>query len=291
MQYFNRPKIITKAAFSMKQLFLYLHKKHIAMKHLILSFFIISLTVMVSCTSSGNKTPVTKTAKNDSIKVLKKHFNNNPSSPVEWVIPMKMDKDGKYVRNGVAVRYLKSGKKAEEIPYVMGKKEGTRLTYHSTGKVYKEQHYVNNKLNGICKRYDRQGKLTAEYPYKNGLPGTGLKEYTNLGKLRPDPVISITRKDEIKTSGKYRLIVTLTGKGASRIKSVKFYNGNLLEGKYFHKNLMPARMLSSKKGEFVFELRSGSILNTGLNIVADARTNTGMRLILQKPVKISVRGI
>jgi len=109
------------------------------MKHFILSVFIISLTVMVSCTSSGNKsTSGTKTAKNDSTKILKKHFNNNPSSPVEWVIPMKMDKEGKYVRNGVAVRYLKSGKKAEEIPYVMGQKEGTRITYHSTGKIYKE---------------------------------------------------------------------------------------------------------------------------------------------------------
>ncbi|NPA37962.1 MAG: hypothetical protein GXO47_14060 [Chlorobi bacterium] len=262
------------------------------MKQFIIFLFAVALVVPGGCTFSGNtKTVSAKVKKNDSIRIIKKHFNDNPSSPVEWVIPMKKNATGQIVKNGVAVRFLKSGRKVEEIPYVMGKKEGTRLKYHSTGKVYKEQPYKNDKLNGICKRYDRQGNLTAVYPYKNSMPGTGLKEYTNLGKLRPDPVISVTRKDEIKTNGKYKLILTLTGEGAKRIKSVKFYRGNLIEGKYFHENLMPARMISSKKGEIVFELSPGTVLNSTVNIIADARTYTGLHLILQKPVKISVRGI
>ena len=173
----------------------------------------------------------------------------------------------------------------------MGKKEGSRITYHSTGKVYKDQPYINNKLSGVCKRYDRQGRITAEYPYNNGMVGIGLVEYTNLGKKRPVPVISIVKKDEIKSNGRYKLILSLTGKGSERVKSVQFYQGKLIEGKYFHKNLSPARNLSSKRGEIVIELRKGSVINKTINVIAVITTTTGLKLILQKPVKISIRGV
>ena len=261
------------------------------MRNIIIASAIIFNLLLAGCQSSGNKQGQVKTPKNDSIRVIIKHFNDHPSSPIEWKVPMKMDKKGKFVRNGTAIRYTKSGKIVEKIPYVMGKKEGVRLTYHTTGKVYKEQPYKDNKLNGICKRYDRQGKLTAEYPYKNGVPGTGLVEYTNLGKKRPDPQISVKRKDQLKTQGRYVLVLSLTGKGAERIKSVQFYNGKLIDGKYFHKNLMPARNITSKKGEIVFELSRGLELDKTINVIAVAKTYTGLILILQKPVKISVRGV
>jgi len=262
------------------------------MKNVLIIFTVIFSLFLEGCNNtSGDKQGKAKAPKNDSIRVITKHFSDHPSSPIEWKIPMKMDKEGKFVRNGTAIRYTKSGKVAEKIPYVMGKKEGVRLTYHSTGKVYKEQPYIDNKLNGICKRYDRQGKITAEYPYKNGLPGTGLVEYTNLGKKRPVPQISIERKDQLKSQGRYVLVLSLKGKGTERIKSVQFYQGKLIEGKYFHKNLMPARSISSKKGEIVFELSRGVVLNKTINIIAVAKTYTGLTLILQKPIKISVRGV
>jgi len=259
------------------------------MKNLLIISTLLFGLLITGCQNSGGSSGNTKSAKNDSVKIIMKHFHDNPSSPIEWKIPMKLDKDGKFVRHGTAIRYSKSGKVIEKIPYVMGKKEGTRLSYHSTGKVYKEQPYKNNKLNGICKRYDRQGRIAAEYPYKNGLPGTGLVEYTNLGKKRPIPKISIQKKDMINTSGKYVLILTLTGKGTERIKSVQFYEGKLLEGKYLHKNLAPARNISSKKGEIVFELPKGSSITRTINIIAVAKTSSGLKLILQKPVKIAVR--
>ncbi len=254
---------------------------------LIISALIFSIFIS-GCQSTGTKKNEAGSSKNDSTRIVIKHYNDNPSSPVEWKIPMKMNKEGKFVRHGTAIRYSKTGKVYEKIPYVMGKKEGLRLTYHTTGKVYKEQPYKNNKLNGTCKRYDREGKITAEYPYRNGMPGTGLVEYTNLGKKRPEPYISVVRKDMIKSTGRYVLELSLKGKGADRIKSVQFYQGKLVGGKYFHKNLMPARKVSSKKGELVFELPKGASMNKTINIVAYAKTRTGLTLILQKPVKISV---
>ncbi len=261
------------------------------MKNIFLTSALVFAIILGGCQNSGSKKGTTKAPKNDSIRIVTKHFRDNPSSPIEWKIPMKLNKEGKFVRNGIAIRYTKSGKIAEKIPYVMGVKEGTRLTFHSTGKVYKEQPYKNGKLNGTCKRYDREGKLTAEYPYRNGLPGIGLKEYTNLGKVRPVPYISVEKKDQLRSQGRYVLVLTLKGKGAERIKSVQFYHGQLIEGKYFHKNLMPARNISSKKGEIIFEIARGAVLNKTINVIAVAKTYTGLTLILQKPVKISVRGV
>ena len=255
---------------------------------LVISTLLLSI-LFIGCQFSGSKKETAESSKNDSIRVVVKHYNDNPSSPVEWKIPMKKDKNGKFVRHGIAIRYSKSGRVYEKIPYVMGKKQGLRLTYHTTGKVYKEQPYENNNLNGTCKRYDRDGKLTAEYPYRNGMPGTGLVEYTNLGKKRPVPYISIVRKDMIRSTGRYILELSLKGKGADRIKSVQFYHGKLVDGKYFHKNLMPARKISSKRGEISIEVPKGSSINKTVNIVAYAKTNTGLTLILQKPVKVSVR--
>lgn len=261
------------------------------MKQIFTLLIIAAITLLPGCQLFGTKSSKANAVKNDSIKVITKNFNDNPGSPVEYKIPMKLDAEGEFVKHGTTIRYLKSGKVAAKTPYVMGKKEGNRLTYHSTGKVYKEQPYQNNKLSGICKRYDRQGRITAEYPYKNGMVGMGLIEYTNLGKKRPVPIIYIVRKDEIKSNGRYKLILSLSGKGSERVKSVQFYQGKLVDGKYFHKNLSPVRNLSSKRGEIVIELRKGSVFNKTINIIAFVTTSTGLKLILQKPVKISVRGV
>ena len=259
------------------------------MKNILVISTLLLSVLFIGCQFSGGKKEAAGSAKNDSTRVVLKHYNDDPSSPVEWKIPMKMDKDGKFVKHGTAIRYSKTGKVYEKIPYVMGKKEGVRLTYHTTGKVYKEQPYENNKLNGTCKRYDREGKITAEYPYRNGMLGIGLVEYTNLGKKRPVPYISVVKKDMINSTGEYILELSLKGKGADRIKSVQFYEGKLIEGKYFHKNLMPAKKVSSKRGEIIFELPKGASINKTINIIAYAKTKTGLTLILQKPVKISVR--
>jgi len=261
------------------------------MKQIFILFIITAIALLSSCQTTGTKSPKANSVKNDSIKILTKNFNDNPGSPIEYKVPMKLDADGKFVRHGTTVRYLKSGKVAGKTTYVMDKKEGVRYTYHSTGKIYKEQPYENNKLSGICKRYDRQGKVTAEYPYKSGMPGIGLVEYTNLGKKRPVPVISIIKKDEIASNGRYKLILSISGKGKERVKSVQFYHGKLIEGKYFHQNLTPARNLSSKKGEIVIELRKGTVFNKTINVVAVVTTTSKLKLILQKPVKISVRGL
>jgi len=262
------------------------------MKNLVVLSAII-LMALSSCQFFGpDKKVVTKGEKNpDGIIIKKRHFNDDPNSPIEWKISMKPSKEGTGVRHGLSTRYTKSGKVAETINYKENKKEGKRLTYHSTGKVYKEQEYVNNKLDGVCRRYDREGKLVAEYPYKGGLPGVGLKEYTNLGKERPAPVLSLSKVDKIKTNGSYSVICSLSGDGAERIKSVEYYQGDLLDGKYQHRNLKALKKLAGKKGEFSIALPKGAAVNKTLNFVAVASTSAGLKYIIQKKITIDARGI
>ncbi len=227
----------------------------------------------------------------DGIFYRKQHYYNDPSAPVEWKVSLKKNEDGETVRQGVSIRYSKSGKVYEEVNYENNLKQGTRLTYHGNGKVWKEQVYNNGKLDGICKRYDREGRITAEYPYKNGYPGIGLKEYTNLGVEREMPKLHIQKIDQVRTANKYKLKLSLTGENLNRIKSVKYYNGDLIEGKYFHKNMIEAKPTSAKTGELSFGVPNGYVLNKTFNVVAVAITTDGLKLILQDKVSISVRGV
>jgi hypothetical protein len=261
------------------------------MKHLSLMVAIVAITLS-SCQFFAPQKEVVKTNKSaDGTIIKKRHFNDDPSSPVEWEISMKFQDGSKSaIRHGISKRFTKSGKLAETINYVNNKKEGVRLTYHSTGKVYKEQPYKDGRLHGVCKRYDRQGNITAEYEYKNGLPGAGMKRYTNLGKLRPDPVLKIVKKDNIRTSGSYILSLSLVGDGAKSVKSVEFFEGQLIEGKFFHKNLSPARKLSGKKAEIRIKLPKGSSVNKTFNVIAKCKTADGT-LIIQKSVHVDARGI
>ncbi|TRX71036.1 toxin-antitoxin system YwqK family antitoxin [Carboxylicivirga sp. M1479] len=247
-----------------------------------------------SCQFFGpdKKVVSTNTKNADGTFIKKRHFNDDPHSPVEWEISMKFKEGSKSaIRHGISKRYSKSGKLLETINYSDNKKEGTRITYHSTGKVYKEQPYVDGRLTGICKRFDRDGKISAEYEYKNGLAGVGLKRYTNLGKVRPNPTIKITKNDNIRTTSTYVIGLSLSGEGTKTIKSVEFFEGDLIEGKFMHKNLTPAKKLSSKKGELRIKLPKGSSINKTLNIVAVCTTSDGLKLIMQKPVKVDARGI
>ena len=260
-------------------------------QNLILSLIFFSL-LFVNCQNTSQKQvkePNSKITKSDSVKVVTRRFSNKPGSRVEWEIPVIKNKDGKYVRQGTATRYSVTGKVAEKINYVKDKKEGKRLSFYPNGKVYLEQTYKNGKLNGECRMFNRQGKVIAMYDFYNDMPGIGLKEYTSSGKEKPDPELIIEAQDDLKTTGKYILNFSLTGEGTDRIKSVKYYQGKLYKGKYLrYKSLLPATKNYNKKGKIVIDLPPNSEFNHTLNIIAVAKTFSGLKLILQRPVSVHI---
>lgn len=246
-----------------------------------------------ACQSKGGSAGAGQetSGESDSIKIKKSNFNKDPKQPVEWEVTMKKGPDGTYYRHGEALRYTPSGKLAEKVQYVNNKKEGQRLFYYLEGTVWKEQQYVGGYLHGDCKRYSRTGKVEAEYTYAVGLPGIGLKEYTPSGNLKPDPVLTVSQTDEIKATGFHRLTASLSGEGLDRVKKVEFFEGQLIDGRFVDvKKLTPFRSLSHTQGEMLLPVSKGTFIDTDLNIVAVVSTKSGLKLVLSKKIKVSVRG-
>lgn len=262
------------------------------MKKLWLVVPVVGVIAFVGCQPKGSGASESQaSAENDSIKIEKRHFNNNPKQPVEWEVTRKKAPDGTYFRHGESRRYTASGKLAEKLNYVNNKKEGQRLFYYTEGKVWKEQNYKNNLLDGECKKFFRDGKVEAEYSYLAGNPGVGLKEYFNSGKQKPSPSLVVTQTDEIKATGYHRLTANLSGDGMDRIKKVEFYEGALVDGKFADiKKLTPFKQLSATKGEMLLSVPKGTFINSDLNIVAIATTKTGLKLVLTTRVHVAVRG-
>jgi hypothetical protein len=216
------------------------------------------------------------------------HYGHDPSQPLKWKVNMKYDKKGKGIRHGESIRFWKTGEMASRMNYVEDKKQGDYRAYYKNGKVWKILPYENGQVSGLCKHFDRSGRLTAEYWYKNGLPGTGLKEYTNLAKQRTQPSIKVDRIDEIRSKGKYTLQLSLVGENVNRYKKIKFYIGDLIEGKYFSDNMPEVQSVSATKGRIIFEVPKGYEVNKSINIVAVALNAESLKLILQK--KVELRG-
>ncbi len=216
------------------------------------------------------------------------HYGHDPSQPLKWKVNMKYDKKGKGIRHGESIRFWKTGEMASRMNYVEDKKQGDYRAYYKNGKVWKILPYENGQVSGLCKHFDRSGRLTAEYWYKNGLPGTGLKEYTNLAKQRTQPSIKVDRIDEIRSKGKYTLQLSLVGENVNRYKKIKFYIGDLIEGKYFSDNMPEVQSVSATKGRIIFEVPKGYEVNKSINIVAVALNAESLKLILQKKVELRV---
>jgi antitoxin component YwqK of YwqJK toxin-antitoxin module len=241
--------------------------------------------------STSAKADVEEHDGGDSIRIEKKHFNNNPKQPVEWEVARKKAPDGSYYRHGESKRFTASGKLAEKINYFNNKKEGARIYYYTEGKVWKEQNYKNNELDGECKRYFRSGKVEAEYSYVAGNPCIGLKEFSNTGKQRPDPKLVVAQTDEIKSTGYHRLTASLVGEGLDRVKSVEFYEGTLVNGKIADKAKLTAFLpAGTNKGELKLSVPKGTFIDKTLGVVAIVTTKSGLKLILTTSTHVAVRG-
>ncbi|TLX76969.1 hypothetical protein E9993_04600 [Labilibacter sediminis] len=221
--------------------------------------------------------------------IHKEYFNNDPQRGVYKQYSLMVNDEGKTIKHGETIRYTANGKVASRMYFVHNKREGKCLTYHSNGKIWKEQMYINGELSGLCKRYDKYGKLSAEYEYKQGMPGTGLKEYTNLQKLRKNPTLKTERTDLIRSLGKYKLKFSLEGKNARRYKEVKYYMGELIENKYFNHNMSHIKELDNKTAELELKVPKGYSINETFNVVAVAKNQDGLTLIIQKKVSVGVR--
>lgn len=85
--------------------------------------------------------------------------------------------------NGTTYTYNPNNTLAEEVMYIMGKKEGVRTKYFENGTIQLTQSYKNNLPEGLTREYYNDGKLKSEVYYKNGVKDGIEKIYFTNGKL------------------------------------------------------------------------------------------------------------
>ncbi|BAX78928.1 toxin-antitoxin system YwqK family antitoxin [Labilibaculum antarcticum] len=209
----------------------------------------------------------------------KYHFN---TGELKSIVQYKNNK-----KMGTSETFYKTGEKQYDIPYLDGMKHGVVKWYYKDGKVYRETNYVKGKKDGYQKKFWENGKIKSELLYKNDLLALGLKEIAKSGKEKSVPSIKVEKINLMKTKEEYVLKFRLS----NGHKKVEFYQGNLIEGKYFPENGRGFKELETKAG--VGELRipvpKGFNINKDIHVVAMETTAYQNKRILGIVVPVSMR--
>lgn len=185
----------------------------------------------------------------------------------------------------MAKAYYPDGRLKSEIEYAENVQHGMAKMYYENGKLYRETPYKMGKKEGLRKVYRKNGKLLAEIPYMEDQLGVGTVEYTpeeKPKKLLPDIKIQVETIDQLSGENRYIVRISLT----EGYKNVQYYLGELVEGKYKHKDLIP---MESEGGvlEMKFEVPPGSRLIESFNIVAETKTQMQNPYLLQHRLQLA----
>lgn len=183
------------------------------------------------------------------------------------------------LKQGLGKIYYEDGKLSSECNYINGLKNGIEKKYYLDGTLYRTREYSEGKINGLEKRYYRNGKLKTLQTYKQDMPGRGLIEYHQNGSI-------ITKfpefKYEIIYDRDYKRQKLLIFYFAGIDKNVRFYEGQLVEGKFFDAKVSPCGICDGK-GEIGF---NDSDFHGTITISAKCITSNRSPYVLEKKITI-----
>lgn len=271
--------------------------------HIKIIMFAIPVFVFTSCNFIKQKagTEKSKTPSKDETRIVRRYFEDGS---IKSEISVKGNlRDGitknyskygylmsevSYVNNkkdGPAVNYYSSGKVHSKLMYKNGVKNGDSFWYYKSGKVFRINPFINGKLDGIQKFYYENGGIMAEVPYKNGQPGLGTKEYTEKGELMKNyPTIKIEKLDQVYQHQSIILKMHLSNNSTR----VKFYIGNLMDGRYLDENT-PGVSERGGVGTKEYRVTPGTEKTENINIIAVYTTNFGMPYVTQKKYNLVLK--
>lgn len=186
---------------------------------------------------------------------------------------------------GISITYYKTGEKQYEIPYQDGKKQGNVKWFYKNGKLYRETEYRNGKINGFQKKYWENGKLKSEMLFKEDKPAIGLKEFNSKGVEKTIPSVQVEKINLLATSGNYVIKFRLS----NGRKKVQFYQGELIDGKYFAANGVMEIETKNGVGEVSLTVSKGYQLDNDFHLIALETTAYQNDRVLCKTVPISIR--
>lgn len=204
------------------------------MKKFCAAILVLLLMVMGAC-NNNPKSNKGNDSENDSILVQKTYHSGGGLWKVNRAKKVEVAGKVKYVIDGENLVYYKTPQNAlsSKAFYKEGKRNGLYQKFYTDGKLYYDVNYENGKMDGVKKSYSKDGSLMAETPYKKGSLGTGTVEYTSSGVKLPPMELKVWYK---KSGSSVTVYAKVLNKG-KLTKRAEFFNGPLIEGKYYHKNL------------------------------------------------------
>lgn len=212
------------------------------MKKIKVAFFVLALVLLGACNGNPNgKQGKSGDAENDSILTQKTYHSSGGLWKVSRAKKIIVNGKEKFIMDGENLEYYKTPKNAlsSKAIYKDGKRDGLYQKFYAEGNLYYKVNYKEGKMDGVKTSYYKDGKIMAETPYKKGLIGVGTKEYTSKGIEQSPMELKVWYE---KNGSAITLFAKVLNKGKVT-KRAKFYNGYLIEGEYFHKNLqeMPVK--------------------------------------------------
>ncbi len=206
------------------------------MKKMSAVIIVLLLIGMTACNNSAKpKQSKEDVPQNDSILIQKTYYPSGGLWKVKRAKKVTIDGETKYVVDGENLTYYKTPQNtlASKAIYKDAKRNGLYQKFYTDGQLYYEVNYKDGKINGIKKTYNKAGNLMAETPYKEGNLGIGTVEYGAQG-VKLDPM---ELKVWFKKNGNLVTIYAKVLNNGKITKRATFFNGYLIEGKYYHKKL------------------------------------------------------
>ena len=265
-------------------------------------FVFICFLLYCSCSKPAAEPEVTDSAVAGTGMVVIKEYHSNGKVKTEIAAVGQLrngptrnyDREGRLlsevnyidnVKEGLATNYYaNTGKVNSTLEFKNGIKEGNEIWYYESGKEYRISPFVTGKIEGVQKLFYENGQLMAEIPYKEGFPGEGLKEYNKDGSvIKGYPRLMVRQKDHLADANKVLLVISVSDESTD----VKFYKGNLGEGKFINAKLL---LLATQGGktQIDFNIPPGSMLNQTVVISAVIKTRFGNPYVSHKTVNLSI---
>lgn len=185
------------------------------------------------------------------------------------------------VREGLMKSFYQTGEVRQTFLYKNGLREDSSFWYFLEGQKFRATPYKRDTIDGIQIQYYRNGRLRAKIGYSKGIRTTFFQEYTPEGKIvRGYPSLVVNIKDDYKTQGLYKVILSLSDKSTG----VRYWRGDISNGVF---DTTLCKRIKSLKGVGSLDLKkSQSHKSTYVGIIAEILTNFGNNYLEYKKVEL-----
>lgn len=240
---------------------------------------IIAVSLISGCTG---KSPATKgkLAVNDSITISDTGYTGiRQYMSGRFLVKEVTFKNG--VREGLMKSFYQTGEVRQTFSYKNGLREDSSIWYFLEGQKFRATPYKRDTIDGIQIQYYRTGRVRAKIGYSKGIRTTFFQEYTPEGKIVGGyPSIIVNTKDDYKTQGIYKVILSLSDKSTG----VRFWRGDISNGVF---DTTRCKRIKSLKGVGSLDLKKSQSHNSSyVGIIAEILTNFGNNYLEYKKVEL-----